>query len=44
MVFDSRDKSVFLDYLETLDEEEQAKLFQLMKLIGNIGTIKNKIK
>jgi len=27
-----------------MDEEEQAKLFELMKLIGNTGAIKNKTK
>jgi len=42
--FDSRGKSISLDYLESLEEEEQAKLFELMKLIGNAGVIKNKTK
>lgn len=42
--FDSKGKSISLDYLESLEEEEQAKLFQLMKLIGNIGIIKDKTK
>jgi phage-related protein len=42
--FDSNGKSVSLDYLESLEEEDQAKLFELMKLIGNAGAIKNKTK
>jgi phage-related protein len=42
--FDIKGKSISLEYLESLDEEEQAKLFELMKLIGNTGIIKNKIK
>lgn len=42
--FDNRDKSISLDYLESLEEEEQAKLFELIKLIGNAGVIKNKTK
>ncbi len=42
--FDSRGKSISLDYFEILDEEAQAKLFELIKLIGNTGIIKNKTK
>ena len=42
--FDNRGKSISLDYLESLDEKEQAKLFELIKLIGNRGIIKNKTK
>ena len=42
--FDSRGKSVSLEYLESLEEEDQAKLFELMKLMGNTGIIKNKTK
>lgn len=42
--FDNKGKSISLDYLESLDEKEQAKLFELMKLIGNAGIIKNKTK
>ena len=42
--FDKRGKSISLGYLESLDEDEQAKLFELMKLIGNAGIIKNKTK
>lgn len=42
--FDSKGKSVSLDYLDSLKDEEQAKLFQLMKLIGNAGVIKDKTK
>ena len=42
--FDNKGKSISLDYLESLDEEEQAKLFELMKLMGNVGVIKNKTK
>lgn len=42
--FDNRGKSISLNYLESLEEEEQAKLFGLMKLIGNTGVIQNKTK
>jgi len=42
--FDTKGKSISLEYLESLEDEEQAKLFELMKLIGNIGIIKNKTK
>src|SRR5262245_61926798 len=42
--FDNQGNSVSLDYLESLNEEEQAKLFELIKLIGNTGIIKNKTK
>lgn len=42
--FDSKGKSISLEYLESLDEEDQIKLFELMKLIGNTGFIKNKTK
>ncbi|TAK78086.1 MAG: type II toxin-antitoxin system RelE/ParE family toxin [Gammaproteobacteria bacterium] len=42
--FNNRGKSISLDYLESLDEEEQAKLFELFKLIGEVGVIKNKTK
>jgi phage-related protein len=42
--FDSKGKSIALDFLESLKEEEQAKLFELIKLIGNTGIIKNKTK
>ena len=42
--FDNRGKSISLDYLESLEEEEQAKLFELLKLMGNAGIIKNKKK
>jgi len=33
-----------LDYLEFLDDEDQVKLFELMKLMGDVGFIKNKTK
>jgi hypothetical protein len=36
--FDNKGKSISLEYLESLDDEEQAKLFELMKLMGNTGT------
>ena len=39
--FDGKGKSIALDYLESLNEKEQAKLFELIKLIGNRGIIKN---
>lgn len=42
--FDNKNRSIALDYLGSLDEEEQAKLFELIKLIGNTGIIKNKTK
>lgn len=42
--FDSRGKSISLEYLESLMDEEQAKLFELMKLMGNTGIIHNKTK
>jgi phage-related protein len=42
--FDIRGKSISLEYLESLQDEEQAKLFELMKLIGNTGVIHNKTK
>src|SRR5438045_8974264 len=42
--FDHKGKSISLDYLESLDEMEQAKLFELFKLMGNTGVIKNKTK
>lgn len=42
--FDQKGKSVALDYLESLKIEDQVRLFELMKLIGNVGLIKNKTK
>jgi phage-related protein len=42
--FDDKGKSASLEYLEALEEEEQVKLFGLMKLIGETGLIKNKKK
>jgi len=42
--FDQKGKSISLEYLESLTEQEQAKLFQLIKLIGDRGTIVNKTK
>lgn len=39
--FDSRGRSISLEYLESLAEEEQVKLFELMSLIGNVGVINN---
>ena len=42
--FDNKGKSIALEYLESLKDEEQAKLFELLKLMGNIGVIKNKTR
>lgn len=42
--FDSKGKSISLEYLESLEDEKQVRLFELMKLIGNTGIIKNKTK
>lgn len=42
--FDHDSKSIALDYLESLEIEEQVKLFELMKIMGNVGVIKNKTK
>jgi len=42
--FDQKGKSIALDYLESLEDEDQAKLFALMKLMGDVGQIKNKTK
>lgn len=42
--FDNKGKSISLEYLESLDDEEQIKLFELLKLMGNTGIIKNKTK
>lgn len=42
--FDQKGKSVSLEYLESLTEQEQVKLFQLIKLIGDRGAIVNKTK
>ena len=42
--FDSKGRSISLDYFESLDDEEQAKALSLFKLMGNIGEIKNKTK
>ena len=40
--FDEKGKSISLDYLESLAEKEQAKLFELIKLMGNRGKIKTR--
>ena len=42
--FDEKGKSISLDYLESLSDKEQIKLFELIKLIGDRGEIKNKTK
>jgi len=42
--FDSKGKSISLEYLESLEDDKQVRLFELMKLIGNTGIIKNKTK
>jgi phage-related protein len=39
--FDKKGKSIALEYLEALEKDEQVKLLLLIKLIGNMGTIKN---
>ncbi len=38
--FDEKGKSISLDYLESLSDKEQIKLFELIKLIGDRGEIK----
>ena len=42
--FNSDNKSISLDYLESLNEKEQIKLFRLIKLIGSVGVIHDKTK
>lgn len=42
--FNQKGKSMAWDYLESLSDEDQGKLFGLMKLIGDAGQIKNKTK
>lgn len=42
--FDEKGKSISLNYLESLNDKEQIKLFELIKLIGVRGEIKNKTK
>lgn len=42
--FNDKGRSISLDYLESLDVSDQAKLFELMSLIGNTGMIKNQTK
>jgi len=42
--FNAKGKSIALEYLESLSDEDQIKLFELIKLIGNVGIIKNKTK
>ncbi len=42
--FNSENKSISLDYLESLNEREQIKLLRLIKLIGNVGVIHDKTK
>lgn len=42
--FNASGKSSALDYFETLDDEMQIKLLELMALIGTVGSIKNKQK
>ena len=42
--FDRKGESIALDYLESLADEDQTKLFELMKLMGDVGLIKNKAK
>src|SRR3990167_5357786 len=42
--FNTKGKSIALDYFESLDDNEQMKLLGLFELIGNVGEIKNKTK
>lgn len=42
--FNTKGNSDALDYFESLDENEQLKLLDLFRLIGNNGEIKNKTK
>ena len=42
--FDAKGISGALNYFEALDENEQLKLLDLFRLIGNSGEIKNKTK
>jgi hypothetical protein len=42
--FDSKGKSISLDYFESMDDDGQTRLLALFELIGNIGEIKNKTK
>jgi phage-related protein len=42
--FDKNDKSIALDYFESLDEQNQITLLKLFELMGNMGEIKNKTK
>lgn len=42
--FNNRGKSSALDYFESLDDDEQMKLFALFELLGTTGEIKNKTK
>ena len=42
--FDTKGKSVALDYFESINEKQQVKVLELFELIGNVGGIKNKEK
>jgi phage-related protein len=42
--FNNKDKSLALDYFESLNNEEQKKTLQLFKLMGDLGEIRNKTK
>lgn len=41
---DAKGKSQPYDFLESLNDDEQAQLFKLVKLMGDMGQIHNKIK
>lgn len=42
--FDTKGKSVALDYFESINEKQQIKLLELFELMGNIGEIRNREK
>lgn len=42
--FDNKGQSLALDYFNSLRDEEQIKLLNLLELMGNVGEIKNKTK
>lgn len=42
--FNKKGRSASLEYFESLEDNEQIKLFNLIKLMGEVGEIKNKTK
>jgi phage-related protein len=42
--FDSKGKSIALEYFDSLDDDEQMRLLSLFEVMGNVGEIKNKTK